>query len=418
MRPLELRLVGFRSYRTERTISFRDLDLVAIIGDTGAGKSSLLEAITWALYGASSWSKKSSAELLAHNARRMTVALEFEAAEETWRVTRTFGSGGGAELVCLSNPAIAKIDGVRAVDPEIERILGLNYDVFCSCVLLPQGKFERLLKATRGEKTDTLKSILRLEALGEMRERADRLARSVGEREREILTARGRFREDPGADAAAAAARMAVLGPQVDALASAQAELLRLAEARRGFEERRRDAVSAAGRLRDRRGARSATLRALAGRSAALGTELLAAVEARDVAFADRSRADAEHRAAVAGGVDAAALATHAGAVAAARGALGRRSALVERIAADEHELGGVDDNLSAACAALAAAEAVLEGHDAARLAADTAARAASERARELEGHAQHVATAAAPSRPRASPRRPKRRRPRPAPTY
>src|SRR5262249_15840232 len=107
MRPFELRLAGFRSYRSERTVSFRDVDMVAIIGDTGAGKSSLVEAMTWALYGASSWSRRSSAELLAHGARRMSVALEFEAAGERWLVTRTYATsgGGGAQLECLSNPA-------------------------------------------------------------------------------------------------------------------------------------------------------------------------------------------------------------------------------------------------------------------------------------------------------------------------
>src|SRR3954471_3864159 len=106
MRPLELRLSGFRSYRSEQTVSFRNLDLLAIIGDTGAGKSSLLEAMTWALYGASTWSKKSSTDLLAHGARRMTVSLEFEAAGERWNMTRTFArsGGGGAVLECLSNP--------------------------------------------------------------------------------------------------------------------------------------------------------------------------------------------------------------------------------------------------------------------------------------------------------------------------
>ena len=110
MRPLELRLAGFRSYRSERTVSFRDIDLVAIIGDTGAGKSSLLEAMTWALYGAATWSRKASAELLAHGARRMSVALEFEAAGERWLVTRSFArsGGGSAELACLSDPTIAR----------------------------------------------------------------------------------------------------------------------------------------------------------------------------------------------------------------------------------------------------------------------------------------------------------------------
>ena len=49
MRPLMLRMTGLRSYRIERTVNFTELSLVAIIGPTGAGKSSLLEAITYAL---------------------------------------------------------------------------------------------------------------------------------------------------------------------------------------------------------------------------------------------------------------------------------------------------------------------------------------------------------------------------------
>src|SRR6478609_886682 len=217
------------------------MDIGAIICDTGAGKASLLEAMTWALYGASTWSRKSSSDLLAHGARRMTVSLEFEAAGERWVVTRSFArvGGGSCELVCLSDPAAhPKIDGVRQVDPAIEALLGLPYDVFCSCVLLPQGKFERLLKATKGEKTDTLKSILRLEQLGEIRERADGLARRVGVRERDVLIARGRFQPDPAGAAGAASERLAELTPEAERLDALQANVLRLAEACRGHVER------------------------------------------------------------------------------------------------------------------------------------------------------------------------------------
>jgi DNA repair protein SbcC/Rad50 len=383
MRPLELRLSGFRSYRTERTVSFRDLDLLAIIGDTGAGKSSLLEAITWALYGAATWSKKANAELLAHGARRMSVALEFEAAGEHWRVTRTFARSGApsAQLECLSDVTVAKVDGVRQVDPEVERVLGLSYDVFCSCVLLPQGRFERLLKATKGEKTDVLKSILRLEQLGEVRAVAERYAARVAERERELLLARGRFRPDPAVDAAGAEARLAELVPERERLALAAETTVAAAERGRRHAAEAEQARAEADRLEDRSAARAPDLRALARRAEGLGAELEAARESAYAAAEERAAADDEHAAALEAGTDAATLARHQGALATVRDALGRRTGATDRLAAAESELRAARAAAGEASAALEAATRELEAHDAAlrdateRTAAAAAAR-------------------------------------------
>ena len=397
MRPLELRLSGFRSYRAERTVSFREMDLVAIIGDTGAGKSSLLEAMTWALYGASTWSRKTSTDLLAHNARRMTVTLEFEAAGERWLVTRSFGrSGGGtAELRCESDPAgHAKIDGVRLVDPEIERLIGLPYDVFCSCVLLPQGKFERLLKATKGEKTDTLKSILRLEQLGELRDRADGLARRVADREIKLLEARGRFLPDPVGDAAAAGDRLAVLRPQLDGLVKAQEEVRRLAEAGRGLADQARAADDEAVRLAARRGSASVELTRLAEAGAALERERAGAVEARDRAADEREAAEAAHAEAVAAGLDVPSLTSAAGTLRAARGTREREVELAQRIAADEQRHTELEMLVGTARDALAAAETTLKTHEERRTAEAASASALSERARTLATHAERVLAA------------------------
>src|SRR5260370_15574405 len=55
MRPLALRMSGLRSYRSEVTIDFGDPGLIAIVGDTGAGKSSILEALFFVLYGGCTW---------------------------------------------------------------------------------------------------------------------------------------------------------------------------------------------------------------------------------------------------------------------------------------------------------------------------------------------------------------------------
>jgi len=383
MRPLELRLSGFRSYRTERTVSFRDLDLLAIIGDTGAGKSSLLEAITWALYGAATWSKKANAELLAHGARRMSVALEFEAAGEHWRVTRTFARSGApsAQLECLSDATVTRVDGVRQVDPEVERVLGLSYDVFCSCVLLPQGRFERLLKATRGEKTDVLKSILRLEQLGEVRAVAERYAARVADRERELLLARGRFRPDPAGDAAAAEARLAEVVPERERLTLAAETAVAAAERGRRHAAEAEQARAEADRLEARGAARPHDLRALARRAEELGDALETARETAYAAAEERAAADDEHAAALEAGTDAATLARHLGVLATVRDALGRRTGATERLAAAEAELSAARAAASEATAALETATRALEAHDAAlREATERATAAAAAR--------------------------------------
>jgi len=224
MRPLTLRIAGLRSYRVERTIDFTGLSLVAIIGPTGAGKSSLLEAITYALYGASTWDRRAVKELISDAAASMRVSLEFEADGERWQVTRMVSRKTAAshELICLTNPDIAKIDGDRAVNPRIEELIGLDYDGFCSCVLLPQGKFEQLLKATKKNRAAILKGILRLDELDLIHDRASELSRQLTPRCDEIQEARAQFLADPVAARDRAAALEQELEPRRQALEQAR----------------------------------------------------------------------------------------------------------------------------------------------------------------------------------------------------
>ena len=56
MRPVSLTFSGLRSYRGQATIDFSSLDLFAVIGDTGAGKSTIIEALSLVLYGDKTWS--------------------------------------------------------------------------------------------------------------------------------------------------------------------------------------------------------------------------------------------------------------------------------------------------------------------------------------------------------------------------
>jgi exonuclease SbcC len=225
-------MAGLRSYRTERTVDFTDLSLVAIIGPTGAGKSSVLEGITYALYGASTWDQRAVKELISDAAPSMRVSLTFEADGELWQVTRMISKKTAAshELICLSDPNVAKVDGDRQVNPRIEELIGLDYDGFCSCVLLPQGKFEQLLKATKKDRAAILKGILRLDELDLIRERANELTRQLTPRCEEIQSARAQFLPDPASTQAAAASRQQELEPRREALTQAKATVDTLIE--------------------------------------------------------------------------------------------------------------------------------------------------------------------------------------------
>ena len=89
MRPRLLKLAGLRSYRQSTEISFDDLDLFAIIGDTGAGKSTIIEALCLALYGRKTWSGGGNiADLIADGEDLWRVELTFDADGHTWKVTR------------------------------------------------------------------------------------------------------------------------------------------------------------------------------------------------------------------------------------------------------------------------------------------------------------------------------------------
>lgn len=225
-------MAGLRSYRTERTIDFTGLSLVAVIGPTGAGKSSLLEGITYALYGASTWDRRAVKELISDAAPSMRVSLEFEADGELWQVTRTVSKKTPAshELLCLSDSNVGKVDGDRSVNARIEELVGLDYDGFCACVLLPQGKFEQLLKATKKDRASILKGILRLDELDLMRERSAELSRRLTPRCEEIQHARAQFLPDPAGSEEQAATREQELKPRREALEHAMATVDTLIE--------------------------------------------------------------------------------------------------------------------------------------------------------------------------------------------
>lgn len=230
-----LTLRGVRSFRNEQTIDFQRKSLVGILGDTGAGKSTILEAIVFALYGQSSWANQDTgkyASLITDGEDALKVVLVFGHDGERWKVTRTGGRSMNQQALLENLDTDRKHRGVTEVNAQITRLLGMTLTAFLSVVLLAQGEFDRLLNARPSERPKILQEILDSETLTEARRQAEGRFQTINELIHEAQLARARLLEDPvrtAQDKAGEAERAEQRGNQLDTILgearSRQAEL-------------------------------------------------------------------------------------------------------------------------------------------------------------------------------------------------
>jgi exonuclease SbcC len=166
MRPLELELKGFRSYRTDTRFDFRGRRLVGVVGPIGSGKSSILDAVAFALYGKTPTFERDTRSLIHQLADTCHVRLRFEVDGEVWEATRALRRKGasGHELRRLSADDAAAdvlehVSGERPVRDRVERLLGMAFDAFCRSVLLAQNRFAEFLHATPAQRNEVLKGV-------------------------------------------------------------------------------------------------------------------------------------------------------------------------------------------------------------------------------------------------------------------
>ncbi|KPM52751.1 exonuclease SbcC [Frankia sp. R43] len=186
MRPVLLEIAGFGSFRDPATVDFTEVDYFALVGPTGSGKSTVIDAMTFALYGSvPRWNDRRLVSLaLAPTAVRGTVRLVFDAAGARYVVARELrrsASGSvsvrGARLEKLLDPgglgAAGEATEVVAADSEVtgavEALLGLGFEHFCSCVVLPQGDFAEFLHAKPADRQRILTRLLGLGVYDEVR---------------------------------------------------------------------------------------------------------------------------------------------------------------------------------------------------------------------------------------------------------
>ncbi len=178
MIPVELKLSNFLSYGTAApALDFRQFHVACLSGRNGQGKSALLDAMTWALWGEarkSSESRKPDAELIRNGTHRMQVELVFDVEGERYRVTRTFAltkSGKtnqpqlefGVLEPSTSTYRALTAASMRETQEKINLILGIDYDTFINSAMLLQGRSDEFTKKKPSDRKDILARILNLE---------------------------------------------------------------------------------------------------------------------------------------------------------------------------------------------------------------------------------------------------------------
>ncbi|MCM1025625.1 MAG: hypothetical protein NC432_04280 [Roseburia sp.] len=177
MRPLRLVISAFGPYAGRTELDLEKLGqsgLYLITGDTGAGKTTLFDAITYALFGEASGDHREPDMLRSKYAEPGTpteVELTFSHGGKEYRIrrnpryTRPAKRGGGmtevlpgAELLCPGRPPVTKI---REVDAAVAELLGLDRNQFSRIVMLAQGDFRKLLLADTRERQEIFRKVFR-----------------------------------------------------------------------------------------------------------------------------------------------------------------------------------------------------------------------------------------------------------------
>ncbi|HIK12634.1 MAG TPA: SMC family ATPase [Oscillatoriaceae cyanobacterium M33_DOE_052] len=190
MRPLELSLEGFTSFRSPQHLDFSQMDLFVITGPTGAGKSSILEAMTYALYGKTTRCGNQIGELVSQGAKNLKVTLGFAVGEDIYRIARSWRSRGKttASTVVLEKRVDNSWETIeekeRSANKAVEDILGMDFDTFTRVILLPQGEFDEFLKGDTSKRREILRQLAGFEIFEQMRKQAGELSKLL-EKERQ-----------------------------------------------------------------------------------------------------------------------------------------------------------------------------------------------------------------------------------------
>ena len=198
MIPIKLELLNFLSYQEPEPLLFDGVHVACLVGPNGAGKSSLLEAITWALWGKAR--TNAADELIHHERTEMRVVFTFDQSGSKYEVTRQRKSdkrgssalelrGWDADTESWRSLTEATIRGTQS---RIDNLLRLDYETFVNSAFLTQGRADEFTMKTPNQRKEVLANILGLDIWDTFENRAKERVRQTRD---EIQRLEGRLVE-------------------------------------------------------------------------------------------------------------------------------------------------------------------------------------------------------------------------------
>ena len=206
MKPIRLELKEFGPYKNEIIEWDKIINepIFLITGKTGSGKSTLFDAITYALYNKTTGGKDiaSLRTKTALDKDKTQVNFDFELSGKKYRIERTLAylKAGNKNLtsgkVALMQYNDEKLEVIATKEQEVkekvEGLIGLDDKQFCQIIILPQGKFKEFLLSKSSEKKETLRSLFNTyfyqKFVEQLQEQAKKLDISHKQKEKELIT--------------------------------------------------------------------------------------------------------------------------------------------------------------------------------------------------------------------------------------
>ncbi|MFS0824243.1 SbcC/MukB-like Walker B domain-containing protein [Bacillus sp. 1P02SD] len=223
MKPITLTVAGLHSFREKQTVDFGSLcegGVFGIFGPTGSGKSSILDAMTLALYGKVERASNNTHGILNHAENLLHVSFTFELENakgaKRYTIERSFKrqdelklKSSVSRIIEVGEKSVVLADKIGEVNQCVQDLLGLTIDDFTRAVVLPQGKFAEFLSLKGADRRQMLQRLFNLEQYG------DKLNKKL---KNKLTTARNELNE--------VAAEQAGLGDaSTEAIKSAEQEL-------------------------------------------------------------------------------------------------------------------------------------------------------------------------------------------------